>query len=113
MAANYPESEVVFLGENPRKRGERDPDYTGTWKVPGQADRWASAWWSQRQDGSFYLRIIPGRTKEQRDQQHPAQAHPAGNTPPMSRAHRHPTSSGPPPGPPGPPRYPDDWPPNE
>jgi len=110
VAANYPDSEVIFLGENRRKSGERDPDYTGTWKVPGTPDRWASAWWGKRADGSFYLRIIPGRTKEQRDGgQHPASMHPAGNQPPMSRAHSAPTSSGPPPGPPGHPGYDGEW----
>ena len=115
MAGRYPESEVIFLGENQRKKGERDPDFTGTWKVPGMPDRWASAWWGKRGDGSYYLRIIPGREKEQRDARHPAETTPAGNMPSSSRAYQPPTSSGPPPGhhPPGPPRYPDDWPPNE
>ena len=58
---------VVFLRKNTRKRKDTDPDYTGTWRHPGENDCWANAWLNQDGDGETYLRITKGREKEPRE----------------------------------------------
>lgn len=83
MGREREDSEVVFLSRNERKRGRRDPDYTGTWQVPGAPDRWASAWLNERRDGSVYLRVIPGREKDGPRDQHPDSTGPSRGDYPM------------------------------
>jgi len=84
---NQPKGPTIFLRANTKKAGDRDPDFTGSWVNDGP-ECWASAWWNTGKDGVPYIRVIKGREKEQRDNQHPAQSAPAGSSKPMSYQHR-------------------------
>lgn len=76
----YNDEPVIFLSRNTRKRGRRDPDYTGTWREPDRPDCWASAWINERTDDDGvvhkYLRVTRGRPKDQTRRQGGDNPHP-------------------------------------
>ena len=78
---------VILLRFNPSKRGDRDPDMTGTWLDQDGPPFWASAWFNEK-DGEQILRIVKCREHQREDKgRHPATVNPVGSSRPMNPNH--------------------------